>query len=129
MNLRIPSSLVLVLVGAAGGCVTADSDLAEGSQALTPASAFVLTVGGIEGEEVASPGRVDICPSGRCSFAYLAGTQLTITPLGSNAVADCLQFASWAGACAGQGATCNLVINGDLLVTSKWSRIQGCTPQ
>lgn len=126
-------SLAVVAFGAIiGGCAVTDSDT-EGQSAeaaVTPAaSAFVLTVSGIEGEDVASPGRFDTCTNGRCQFAYLAGTALTITPDGANATADCLRFASWGGACAGQGPTCNLVINSDLSVNSRWTRIPGCVPQ
>jgi len=127
-------SLVLVLLGsAAAGCATVDGDTEEGHaakvQAVAPASAFVLTVSGLEGEDVMSPGRDDVCTNGRCSFAYIAGTAVAITPYGSNAVADCEQFSSWSGACAGQGTTCSLVINSDLAAASHWSKILGCVPQ
>jgi len=128
-----PLSLALVVSSAIlGGCAVTDSDTERSQSAevvVTPASAFVLTVSGIEGEDVASPGRLDICTNGQCQFAYIGGTSLAITPDGRDATADCLRFSSWSGACAGQGATCNLVINSNLSVRSVWTRVPGCTPQ
>lgn len=132
-NRSLSLYLALVVSGAIlGGCAVTDSDIESQSaeDAVTSAaSAVVLSVSGIEGEDVASPGRFDTCTNGQCQFAYLAGTSLTITPDGRNATADCLQFASWSGACAGQGATCNLVINSALSVRSVWTRRPGCVPQ
>ncbi len=123
--------LAVVLSGAAIGCTSMEGDTDQSQTdeigAVPQVSSFVLTISGIETEDVISPGRDDTCPGGTCNFAYIGGTALTITATGSRA--DCLQFAAWKGACAGQGATCSLVINSNLSVGTQWGRIAGCVPQ
>lgn len=124
-------SFTLVALGvAAGGCAVTDGD-AEDSQTApvteAPAvSAFVLTVSGIESVDVASSTSDNFC-DGTCNYAFLGGTPLTLTAIGSQA--DCLTFSSWTGACAGQPRVCNIVINSDLSATAHFTRIQGCRPQ
>lgn len=123
--------LAIVLLGATVGCTTTAADIDESQtdeiSAVPQVSAFVLTISGIETEDVMSPGHDDTCPGGACNFAYIGGTALTITAEGSRA--DCLQFVAWRGACAGQGATCRLVINSNLSVGTQWGRISGCVPE
>jgi hypothetical protein len=40
-----------------------------------------------------------------------------------------MMFSSWQGACAGQGATCHLVVNSDLWSSAEWTRIGDCIPK
>jgi hypothetical protein len=91
---------------------------------------FTLSVSSIESHiDVSSPGRFDSCPISSCSFGYLGGSALTISLASTTDLADCLQFSSWVGACAGQGATCSLTINSNLSTSAHWTRINGCTPR
>ncbi len=126
-------SLAVLMFSASIGCTQTPNDIDESQSdeiaAAPQVSAFVLTVSGIEGEDVASPGRVDVCGGGPCNFAYIGGTRLTITPDGSGAGADCLQFVGWGGACAGQGDTCTVVIQSNISAHSQWGRILGCVPR
>jgi hypothetical protein len=137
--MRIAScTLTLVLIGAASGCALSplDAEATPADQlgtATTDLSAFVLTVSGIEaGVNVASPGRTDFCPEGpACNFAYIEGSALTISPSATQNLADCARFTGWRGACAGQGATCSLVINSALSTSTIWKfgGIPGCVPK
>ena len=118
---------------AASGCAVSDDSEADGSQsaelsAKPDVSAFVLTVQGIESEEVFGPGTDNFC-DGVCSYAFLGGTALRIRAIGSSA--DCFAFSMWdaASACAGQPANCNIVINSDLTITARFARIPGCKVQ
>ncbi|HEX3760506.1 MAG TPA: hypothetical protein VHW23_17445 [Kofleriaceae bacterium] len=125
-------SLALVALGAtAGGCAVTDGDSEDSQTAQVTAapavSPFVLTVTGIESEDVASPTSDNFCDS-TCNYAFLGGTPLTITAVGS--AADCLTFSSWEGACAGQPRVCHIVINSDLSITARFRPpITGCKPQ
>ena len=117
----------------ASGCAMPDDTDSDASQtaqvsAKPAVSAFVLTVLGAESEEVFGPGTDNVCDS-ECSYAFLGGTPLRIQAIGSSA--DCLAFSMWdaASACAGQPASCNIVINSDLTILARYKRIQGCKPQ
>jgi len=121
--------LVVASGAAAGGCVMtgSDSEDSQPAELVQPAaSAFVLTVSGAESETVIAPGSSNLCDS-TCSYAFLGGTPLTIVAGGG--APDCLTFASWDGACAGQGARCNIVINSNISTLSRWKRIPGCVPE
>jgi hypothetical protein len=128
-------SVALGLLGASlAGCAAidnaTDTDEAQSDQvSLAPQATAVLTIGGDEGEDVASAGRRDVCLTDPCVFTYTVGTALTITPDGHNATADCLMFSSWIGACAGQGPSCSLVITSNISVTSLWTKRPNCTQQ
>jgi hypothetical protein len=64
-----------------------------------------------------------------CQFAYLAGSTLTLrVPFPTDQV-NCIRFAGWTGACAGQGATCTVVLNGDLVTEAVWAIIRHCSPR
>ena len=108
----------------------AQSHAAEVGTATSNLAAFVLTVSSNETSVVvSSPGRSDTCFRGSCNFAYIEGTPLTIQSDAQNWI-DCAQFSSWGGACAGQGATCNLVINSELSTFALFRfGIPGCMPQ
>lgn len=106
------------------------SQSAEISGSTPNLSAFVLSVTADEGRiTVTGGGHTDTCLAfSTCNFAYLGGTPLTIKAQAKNLV-DCAQFTSWEGACAGQSATCSLVINSDLSTASVYGPILGCIPQ
>jgi hypothetical protein len=54
---------------------------------------------------------------------------LTISTNPQNRI-DCLAFSGWSGACAGQGATCTVVINSDLTTGAEFGTvIRGCVPK
>lgn len=129
MRTSLCLSLALVALGV-GGCAVTDGDSEDSQTAQVTAapavSAFVLTVSGIESEDVASPTSDNFCDS-TCNYAFLGGTPLTLTAIGSQA--DCLTFSSWTGACAGQPRVCSIVINSDLTATAHFARIQGCKPE
>jgi hypothetical protein len=134
--MRILSSGVIVALACAlvAGCAAtptgADED--QVAQGVTSTAAFVLTVSGFEaGIRVTTTGVNDLCPAdSQCQFAFIGGSTLTISPTGTRQLADCLQFAGWQGACAGQGTTCTVVINSDLSVSEHfWTRIGGCIPK
>lgn len=130
--------LTLALTGVAcGGCATADDSTEPGQSAevgaVTPnVSAFVLTVSASAESDitVTSPAHVDTCSLGAsCNFAYLQGTALTIETADKNLI-DCRRFSGWNGACAGQLATCHLVINSNLSTSPAYrSKVSGCVPQ
>ena len=71
----------------------------------------------------------DNCDSGFCDLTYAGGSSLAIRLTSTTNLADCLAFSSWQGACAGQGATCTLVINSALSSRAVWTRIGGCVPR
>src|SRR5678815_650895 len=89
------------------GCAATPSDIDEAQdvQSVTSASAFVLTVSGEEEPiRVTTTNVSDLCPAfSSCQFAFLGGLTLTIKPTTTRNLIDCLQFAGWTGACAGQG--------------------------
>ena len=127
-------SLVLALIGVtSGGCAMTDSEI-EGVQAaeigsVTPnGSAIVLTVTSDVNDVVVSitPSAFNTCPAFEtCTFGYDAGTALTIKTRPKN-LSDCEQFVRWDGACAGQGATCSIVINSSLSTSAVFGPIPGC---
>ena len=93
-------------------------------------NAFTLSVDSIEsGLTVSSSRGVDSCDSGFCDLVYAGGASVSIHLTSTKNLTDCLQFSGWQGACAGQGATCNLVINSDLSSSAHWTRITGCVPK
>ncbi len=106
----------------------------EGSRTaeiVTPSvSAFVLTVSADENNiTVTSSAPTNTCPSfSTCNFAYLQGTALTIKTKPQNLI-DCEQFTNWDGACAGQGATCSVVINSDISTDAFFGPLRGCIPK
>lgn len=134
--MRISSlGLMLISMAAIGGCVAPDgsSDESKTEQASTVRpdnSAFVITVGTDENPvRVAAAGTTTNVCSGSCSFAYIAGTTLTISTNGQNRI-DCLAFTRWGGACAGQGNPCTLVLNSDLSTDAEFETfIRGCIPE
>jgi hypothetical protein len=130
--------LAIALIGmTCGGCaVTQDgADPAESADvgAVTSnVAAFVLTVhANVESDvDVTNSTSGNSCSAGTiCNFAYLQGTAVTVRTAAQNRI-DCAQFLQWTGACAGQGATCNLVINSALTTTARYKfGIPGCVPQ
>lgn len=126
-----------MICAAVAGCAVTPDDAGEGQavQGITSASAFVLTVSGTEeaGITVTTTGVTDTCAEfATCQFAFIAGSTLTIKPTTTRNTIDCLQFAGWLDACAGQPSTCTLVINSDLAVDEHlWTRISPslCTPK
>ncbi|HEX3766323.1 MAG TPA: hypothetical protein VHW23_46845 [Kofleriaceae bacterium] len=91
-------------------------------------SAFVLSVATEEQPiTVTTSSGANTC-GGSCNFAYIGGTSLSIHA-GPRNIADCLQFSSWGGVCAGQGNPCTVVINNNIATTALYSRISGCRPQ
>jgi hypothetical protein len=134
MRIRSYGVVVVLACAAVAGCAATPTDIAEDqvAQGLTNTAAFVLTVSGFEaGIRVTTTGVNDLCSAdSQCQFAFLGGSTLTISPTGTKQLADCLQFAGWQGACAGQGTTCTVVINSDLSVSEHfWTRISGCIPK
>jgi hypothetical protein len=116
------------------GCAATPSDIDEAQevQGVISASAFVLSVSGEEAPiRVTTTNVTDTCPAfASCQFAFLGGSTLTIKPTSTRNLIDCLQFAGWTGACAGQGSTCTVVINSDITVGENfWTRILGCVPK
>jgi hypothetical protein len=137
--MHLPSfHLTLALIGVAcAGCVVVDDRTEPGkseevSAVTTNVSAFVLTVSASAESDitVTSPAHIDTCPGGAtCNFAYLQGTALTIATAEKNLI-DCRRFSAWNGACAGQLATCQLVINSDLFTSPAYRfKVSGCVPQ
>ncbi len=124
-------ALIITLFGGiSGGCaMNGDTEDSQTAEVAVPAlSAFVLTVTTEEQPiTVTTSTGTNTCPDS-CSFAYIAGTSLSIHA-GARNFADCLQFNSWIGACAGQGNPCTLVINSDLSTTAHYTSIPGCVPQ
>jgi uncharacterized repeat protein (TIGR02543 family) len=90
----------------------------------------VLTVSNFEsGVDVSAPDRFDSCPDGTsCNFSYAFGSALTIEVTDTENLPDCLRFTGWTGACSGQGATCNVTLNGNLSTTARWGRLANCSP-
>jgi hypothetical protein len=137
MHTLCSSIAALAIAATATACVApeaGDTQPDESSQSadLTehPNTAFTLTVSAIENETkvVRSDGNTDLC-DGTCTFAYVAGLTLTISPTSLQQRADCLMWIGWNGACAGQGSTCVLTINSNLSTSSRWGRISNCRPQ
>ncbi len=92
--------------------------------------AFTVTLDSLEsGITVSSSRGVENCDSGFCDLAYAGGTSLTIHLTSTRNTADCLMFSAWQGACAGQGATCSVVVNSALSSSASWTRISGCVPK
>lgn len=131
---------VVVTSLATAGCAVSEDDLASAevvhaldtAAAATPA-AFVLSITTELAPQdqvriTSSDGRTDPC-IGSCNFAYLAGSNLTITfPFGTSDRPNCLRFQRWTGACAGQGSRCRLTINSNLVTEAVWVPILGCNP-
>lgn len=133
MRIRSYGVIVVLACALVAGCAAApDADESELTQGLGTRTAFVLTVSGFEADiRVTTAGVNDLCPAdSQCQFAFIGGSTLTISPTATRQLADCLQFAGWNGACAGQGTTCTVVINSDISVSEKfWTRIGGCVPK
>jgi hypothetical protein len=116
------------------GCATTPSDLdeAQAAQSITPRTAFTLTISGEESAiKITTTNVSDTCPADDgCQFGFVGGSVLTIKPQSTRNLVDCLQFAGWTGACAGQGSTCTVTINSDITVGENfWTRISGCIPK
>ncbi|HET9625228.1 MAG TPA: hypothetical protein VFP84_27865 [Kofleriaceae bacterium] len=122
--------MLVAFAAATGGCAVAGDDPTSTQSdelvAKPDVSAFVLTVSGLDGVRVTGGGQDSLCDS-QCSYAFLGGTAVTVKALGN--LADCEAFSSWTGACAGQGALCNLVINSDLSTFANLKSIPGCRPK
>ncbi len=128
----------VVMSASVTGCGFSDDGLSERESAAAlgaavNASAYVLTVSTetLPQDEVivtsSDGGPARIC-SGDCQFSYLAGASLTLRiPHPSDRV-NCLIFRGWLGACAGQPATCSLVLDSDLTTEAQWAPIRGCIP-
>lgn len=134
MRIRTCGMIVVLVCAAVAGCAATPTDADEDqvAQGISSAAAFVLTVSGFEaGIRVTTTGVTDTCPADQqCQFGFIGGSTLTIRPTSTQQQADCLQFAGWQGACAGQGTTCTVVINSDLSVSERfWTRIGGCIPK
>jgi hypothetical protein len=134
--MRIQScSVIFALIGAmVAGCAATPSDIDEGQdvQSVTNTSAFTLTISGEEAAiKVTTTNVSDTCPAdSQCQFGFIGGSVLTIKPTTTRNLVDCLQFAGWTGACAGQGSTCTVTINSDLTVGENfWTHISGCIPR
>jgi hypothetical protein len=116
------------------GCATTPSDLdqAQAVQSVTNTAAFTLTISGEEAAiRITTTNVSDTCPADeQCQFGFVGGSVLTIKPAMTRNLVDCLQFAGWTGACAGQGSTCTVTINSDITVDENfWTRIGGCIPR
>jgi hypothetical protein len=116
------------------GCAATPSDIdeAQAVQSVTSTSAFALTISGEEEPiKITTTNVSDTCPAdSQCQFGFIGGSTLTIKPTFTRNTVDCLQFAGWTGACAGQGSTCTVVINSDITVGENfWTRILGCVPK
>jgi hypothetical protein len=129
---HIAIAFALALSTVAGCAVEDDAELATDEAELTAAAtAYVLHVSSDEGAiRVTKPGPVhETCPGyGGCDFAFLGGTPLTIKPVQPTDRINCVKFARWIGACAGQGSTCSITINSNLSTHAEWDRILGCIP-
>ena len=132
MPIRFFCLTVLALASCVGPAPGESPDESSQSADVTarPDTAFTLQVSTIENEIqiVRSDGNTDICGSS-CTFAYVAGLHLSISPTSLQQRADCLMWIGWNGACAGQGSTCSLTINSNLSTSAKWGRIANCRPQ
>jgi hypothetical protein len=116
------------------GCATSPSDLdeAQADQSVSNRTAVMLTISGEEAAiKITTTNVSDTCPAdSQCQFGFVAGNVLTIKPTTTKNLVDCLQFAGWTGACAGQGSTCTVTINSDITVGEHfWTRISGCIPR
>jgi starvation-inducible outer membrane lipoprotein len=134
MRIRSCGLWVVMLCAAVAGCAATPSDIDEGQdvQSVTSTSAFVLTVSGEEAAvRVTTTNVSDTCHAdAECQFAFLGGSTLKITPTPTKNLIDCLQFAGWTGACAGQGTLCTVVINSDISVGENfWTHLSGCVPK
>lgn len=134
MRIRSCGVIVALICAAVAGCAATPTDIAEDqvAQDLTTTAAFVLTVSGEEADvRVTTTNVSDTCNAdAECQFAFLGGSTLKISPTKTKNLIDCLQFAGWNGACAGQGTTCTVVINSDISVGQNfWTRISGCVPR
>jgi hypothetical protein len=129
-------TLVLASFMAMAGCAVTDD--AEGSRpaetavAQSSAATFQLTVTSVETDTlVSSAAGVNTCPlKSTCSFTYEAGTALAIDVKTIFSPAnDCVRFARWTGACAGQGRPCSVTItDSNLAVSSIWQLRLHCIP-
>lgn len=129
---RAPWKIVALLpVSLLVACTLNEPEPAADMQGLgvRPFSAFELTVSTQDLQiDVKKPnGTFDIC-RGFCTFAYLGGTTLTITPVLIHDTPNCLQFDQWSGACAGQGSTCHVTVNSDLTTEALYIAMSPCNP-
>lgn len=123
-----------VFCGVVAGCAATPSDIDEAQevQSVSIASAFTLSISGDEAAiRITTTNVTDTCPVFQsCQFAFVGGSTLTIKPTSTRNLVDCVQFAGWTGACAGQGSTCTVVINSDITVGQNfWTHISGCIPK
>ncbi|HEY0481717.1 MAG TPA: hypothetical protein VGD37_29570 [Kofleriaceae bacterium] len=89
----------------------------------------MLTVSSFHsGVDVFTASRFDECPlATSCSFSYEVGQPVTVEVTNTEDFDACVRFTGWSGACAGQGASCNLVLGTNMSTTSRWGRITNCT--
>lgn len=124
----------------ASGCVVSDEDkLGEDKpgaeqQQVTNANSYVINIQ----TEVAGQDQVVVSSSdgtpdrqcfGGCTFAYLAGSTLTLRVPFPRDNINCIMFNGWFGACGGQWNPCTVVLNSDLSTEVNWVIIRGCSPQ
>jgi hypothetical protein len=135
--MRNHSVSMIVTVAMAGasmtGCLSDGNVESESADiGATPSiSAFVMTVQ-TDYEHIdvsSSKSSIDSCFEGSCNFAYLGGSSLAIRVPFTKDQIDCELFHGWSGACAGQGATCTLVINSNLTTRAIWVPLLGCKPR
>jgi len=136
-NMLSVMTAVVMMGASVTGCALSGDELKEGQATedlIAPSAAFVLHLS----TETAPQDQVDVTSSdgtplrqcfGGCSFAYLAGAALTLRVPFPTDKPNCIVFNGWTGACAGQGSTCNLVLNSDLTTEAIWAPIRGCHPQ
>lgn len=65
---------------------------------------------------------------GDCNLSFPAGTQLTLTETNTADRVDCVAWAGWRGACAGQTDPCVVTINGNISVGVFTKPLIGCRP-
>ena len=104
--------------------------------ATTTPSAFVLSLtndgrGPADAVDVTSSDGTPLreCDGGLCTFAYLAGSTLSLSISNTTDLVNCIRFSSWSGACTGTSTQCTLVLTSDLATRAVWSRILGCVRQ
>ncbi|MCI0529878.1 MAG: YCF48-related protein, partial [Nitrospira sp.] len=101
-----------------GFAVGANGVILKRTQAPPPPPTPRLSVA-VQGNGVVTSNPAGISCPGDCSEDYTSGTSVTFTATPDNG----WRFASWGGACAGQGNPCSLTMDTDKSVTATFEQI------
>jgi hypothetical protein len=128
-NLVRVLTLTSCVAGSVGACAIADDDNnATNASELVIKDTVTFTLSATSSDEpiaVTLPDNSSYVYN-PCSVSFPSGTTTYLHPIAHDDKTNCLQFKSWAGACAGQSSQCELVMNSDMSTSIHWVILISC---